>query len=122
MNYSKKTKPFFTFSLLLLNFYGFAQSSSSLMQEALDLINPIYAKVIEGNDTITILKEDTLGIQALDFLTLVGSDTLYIDSTIVYVQNNYFRKFYTLPQYSESTEKMIISPSYWTKNIQRKQQ
>jgi hypothetical protein len=117
MNYSKKRKLLFTVLLLLLSSYGFAQSYSSLEQEALDIINPIYAKVVEGNDTITILKEDTLGIQTLNSLALVGSDTLYIDSTIVYVQNNYFRKFYTLPQYSETTEKIIISPSYWTKVI-----
>lgn len=117
MIFSQKRKPFFTFLFLFLGFYGFSQSLYSLEQEALHLINSVYAKIIDGNDTTIVLKKDTSSIQALGSLTLVGSDTLYIDSIIGYEANNYHRKFYTLPQYSETTEKVIIRPSYWTKVI-----
>jgi hypothetical protein len=96
--------------LLFQSFVGFGQilSTAELKKEALEVINPIYAKIISKDDTTIIFKNELLSKkEILSSLKLISVDTIMIDTTIVYEQTSNYRKFLTLPQYSKYKAKYV---------------
>lgn len=94
--------------LLFQSFTGFGQllSNTELKGEALEIINPIYAKIISRNDTIIITKDEILNKkEILSSLKLLSVDTIVIDTTIIYKQTSNTRIFSTLPQYGNEKVK-----------------
>ncbi|MGB0983164.1 MAG: hypothetical protein ACPG19_03925 [Saprospiraceae bacterium] len=104
-----KTKAIFIIIFSIQGFSAFAQFSA-LEKEALDLINPVYAKVISDMDTIFILKNQVRELKPyLEKLELLSVDTIRIDSTIVYEEQYNRRTFSTEPIYGEMSRINVLS-------------
>lgn len=106
LNKLSSIKNLITILFLFQSFIGLGQvlSIAELKKEALEIVNPIYAKIIsnEDNDTTIIFKNELLDrSEVLSSLKLLSIDTIIIDTTIVYEQTSNTRKFSTLPQYSK---------------------
>ena len=100
-------KILFVVLLSAQSFSVFAQLSA-IEKEALDLINPIYAKVVSDMDTIFILKNEVTEKQEhLQSLELFAVDTIRIDSMIIYEEKYNTRTFSTRPIYNEETKRFV---------------
>jgi hypothetical protein len=93
--------------LQLINTFGFSQNSV-LKKEVLEIINPIYAKIISKNDTVLIMKNEINKKKLLGSLKLLRIDTIKIDSIIVYQEVGNKRMFFTQPQYGKRIMKYRV--------------
>jgi hypothetical protein len=83
---------------------------SALEQEGLDIINPIYAKVVSDTDTVFIFKNQHTKLKPyLDKLELLSIDSIKIDTTIIYEEEYNTRTFSTLPKIDEINYLHVLS-------------